>query len=231
MGKKKPQKTKEITAAIPQTSASKSPDDAAAQSIQPRKRGRPRKVLDETQNQQDNKELPPPPPPRPEVVSDTPPEKKAKTTVDDEPPPASKQERDQEESQSGDDKMACELHAVSWRVERNAGRPFRVDPLQCLSANWLNNRFSAADFQLGDGGPDIWLCGGYWTLAVGPESNALDVLLESDLRTLVAQGEGYRSISVFIEILNAGFSVGSIQTKGDDQYRNIDPRRFIWVEL
>ena len=87
-------------------------------------------------------------------------------------------------------------------------RPFRVDPLQCLSANWLNNRFSAADFQLGDGGPDIWLCGGYWTLAVGPESKALDVLLESDLRTLVAQGEGYRSISVFIEILNAGFSVG-----------------------
>ena len=96
MGKKKPQKTKEITAAIPQTSASKSPDDAAAQSIQPRKRGRPRKVLDEPQNEQDNKELPPP-----EVVSDTPPEKKAKTTVD-EPPPASKQERDQEESQSGD---------------------------------------------------------------------------------------------------------------------------------
>ncbi|KAG7029381.1 hypothetical protein SDJN02_07719, partial [Cucurbita argyrosperma subsp. argyrosperma] len=86
----------------------------------------------------------------------------------------------------------------------------KTDPLQCLSANWLNNRFSAADFQLGDGGPDIWLCGGYWTLAVGPESNALDVLLESDLRTLVAQGEGYRSISVFIEILNAGFSVGCV---------------------
>ncbi|KAG6585603.1 hypothetical protein SDJN03_18336, partial [Cucurbita argyrosperma subsp. sororia] len=62
MGKKKTQKTKQISVAIAETSTSKLPDDGGAhgggQSVQPRKRGRPRKVLDEPP---DDKKLPPPP--------------------------------------------------------------------------------------------------------------------------------------------------------------------------
>lgn len=99
MGKKKTQKTKEIAVAIAETSTSKLADDGIGQSIQPRKRGRPRKVLDEPQNKEENKKLSPPLLPE---VAENPPEKKAKTTVD-EPPPGSMEEGSkQEERKTGD---------------------------------------------------------------------------------------------------------------------------------
>ncbi|KGN62596.1 hypothetical protein Csa_022088 [Cucumis sativus] len=79
MGKKKTQKTKEIAVAIAETSTSKLADDGIiGQPIQPRKRGRPRKVLEEQQNEQESKK---PPPPLLEVA-ENPPEKKIKGTVD-----------------------------------------------------------------------------------------------------------------------------------------------------
>ncbi|KAA0065239.1 zinc finger and BTB domain-containing protein 47 [Cucumis melo var. makuwa] len=101
MGKKKTQKTKEIAVAIAETSTSKLADDGIGQSIQPRKRGRPRKVLDEQQNEQENKKLPPPPPLLPEV-EENPPEKKIKATVDEPPPGSVKEGSKQEEPKTGD---------------------------------------------------------------------------------------------------------------------------------
>ncbi|XP_038884964.1 uncharacterized protein LOC120075548 [Benincasa hispida] len=98
MGKKKPQKTKEIAVAIAETSASKLADDGIGQSIQPRKRGRPRKVLDEPQNKQENKKLLPPLP----EVAENPPEKKAKTTVDQPPPGSMEEGSKQGEPKTGD---------------------------------------------------------------------------------------------------------------------------------
>ncbi|XP_023537340.1 uncharacterized protein LOC111798433 [Cucurbita pepo subsp. pepo] len=102
MGKKKTQKTKQISVAIAEISTSKLPDDGGGhgggQSVQPRKRGRPRKVLDEPPD--DKKLLPPPP----ADVADKPLQKKGKSTGD-EPPismeGASKQ-HESEEPKSGD---------------------------------------------------------------------------------------------------------------------------------
>lgn len=101
MGKKKTQKTKEIAVAIAETSISKLADDGVSQSPHPRKRGRPRKILDEPpQNQHNDEKFPPP-----VEVSERPPEKKAKATGD-EPPPDSveggSKQQEQDKPKSGD---------------------------------------------------------------------------------------------------------------------------------